>query len=259
MIEFVDVTHHYGARAVLHNVCLRVSRGQLVALMGPNGMGKSTLLGVAAGLLSPINGHVEINGIRRRSSVENEQVIRQQIAYLPDHPWLPKYLCGREFLYGVGRLYDIETTRLSEHIDRLLHLFELDAKGDSPINAYSNGQQKKIAICATLVAEAPVLLLDEPFTGGLDPSGILSLRRVLESLSEREDVTVLMATQVPELAEKLADRVAVLRAGELIAVDSPEALRKLTGCDGTLGDVLEQLIHPETSRRIDQYFHKGAT
>lgn len=254
MVNFISVTQHYGVRAVLHGVSLRVDSGQLVALMGSNGMGKSTLLRVAAGLLNPIKGHVEINGVRRRSSVANEQAIRRQVAYLPDHAWLPRNMTGREFLMGVGRLYDIGAQRLLDHIDRLLCLFDLIAKGDSPIRAYSNGQQKKVAICAMLVTEASVLLLDEPFTGGLDPSGILALRRVLEVLADRSDVTVLMATQVPELAEKLAHRVAVIRAGELIAYDTPKGLRDLTQCDGTLGEVLERMIHPETMNHIDQYF-----
>lgn len=254
MIDFINITHHYGVRAVLHSVNLRVERGQLVALMGPNGMGKSTLLRIAAGLLSPIRGHVEIGGLRRRSSVENEQVIRRSVAYLPDHVWLPGNVSGRDFLFNVGRLYDIEVAHLADHVSRLLHLFDLDAEGYSPIRSYSNGQQKKIAICATLVTEASVLLLDEPFTGGLDPSGIVALRRVLKSLADQDDVTVLMATQVPELAEKLAHRVAVVRSGELIAYDTPDGLRQSAGRDGSLGDVLETLIHPESSTRIDQYF-----
>ncbi len=254
MINIVEVTQHYGVRPVLRDVTLRIESGRLVALMGSNGSGKSTLLRVAAGLLSPLKGHVELNGLRRRSSVENEQAIRRRVAYLPDHPWLPKNMTGREFLAEVGHLYHIEIDRLGEHIDRLLRLFDLTAKGDSPIRVYSNGQQKKVAICATLVADASVLILDEPFTGGLDPSGILALRHVLEALAERSDVTVLMATQVPELAEKLAHRVAVLRAGELMAYETPDGLRSATQCDGPLGEVLDRMIHKETLDHIDEYF-----
>jgi ABC-2 type transport system ATP-binding protein len=254
VISFIGITQHYGVRAILRDIDLRVESGQLVALMGPNGMGKTTLLRVAAGLLNPIDGYVEINGLRRRSCVDNELTIRRQVAYLPDHPWLPMNMTGREFLAGVGRLYQVGVGRLIDHIDRLFTLFDLGDKGDSPIRAYSNGQQKKIAICAALVADASVLLLDEPFTGGLDPSGILALRRVLGALADRGDVTILMATQVPELAEKLAHRVAVLREGELIAYESPGGLREMAKCDGPLGEVLEHLTHPETLSRIETYF-----
>src|SRR5205807_8115708 len=98
---------------------------------------------------------VEVNGLRRRSSVEAELAIRKTAVYLPDHPWLPANRTGREFLLSVGRLYDLDDDRLMDHVDRLLGLFELADKGEGPIRSYSNGQQKKLAVCSALVTEAP--------------------------------------------------------------------------------------------------------
>jgi len=259
VINLTGVTHHYGVRPVLRDVTLHVKEGELVAVMGPNGMGKSTLLGVVAGVLCPLKGNVQIAGLARRSTVANECSIRQQVAYLPDHPWLPKNMTGREYLNAVGRLYDVDIERLMEHVVRLLSLFDLTAQADSPIRVYSNGQQKKIALCGTLATEARVLVLDEPFTGGLDPSAIMALRRVLERLASRKDVTVLMATQIPELAQALAHRVAVLRNGTIVAYDSVNALREQTQCSGSLGDILERMIHPESLERIDRYFERRST
>ncbi len=166
MIEVVGVTHHYGIRPVLRDVSIEVVPGELVALMGPNGMGKSTLLGVMAGTLSPQRGYVEIDGLRRKSSEADELAIRKKVVYMPDHPWLPASRTGREFLVAVGKLYEIEDFRLFDHVDRLLSLFDLTEKGDAPIASYSTGQQKKISLAAALVTEAPVMLLDEPFRGG---------------------------------------------------------------------------------------------
>jgi ABC-type multidrug transport system ATPase subunit len=257
MINVVGVTQHYGVRPVLRDIDMTINSGELVAVMGPNGMGKSTLLRVVAGTLAPQAGFVEIDGLRRRASADIEIEIRRKVAYLPDHPWLPRQSTGRDFLGAVGRLYNIEQLHLIDHIERLLALFDLDHKADSPIRDYSNGQQKKIAICSALLTDASVLILDEPFTGGLDPAGILALRRVLKRLAERKDVTVLMATQLPDVAESLADRVAVIRQGELAAFDSIEGLRKTTGCSGSLQDILEKLIHPETLKNIDRYFGNG--
>lgn len=254
MINVVDVTQHYGVRPVLRNVNLRVKAGELVGLMGPNGMGKTTLLGAIAGVLCPQKGFVEIDGVRRRSSPENELAIRRKIFYLPDHPWLPKNRTGREFLLTVGQLYEVEDDRLMDHVDRLLQLFDLNRQADSPIRSYSNGQQKKIAICAALVSDAPVMLLDEPFSGGLDPSALLALKSVLLRLAERADVTVVMATPVPEIVEGLAHRIAVLREGELVAYDTPDGLRELTGCSGPLQEALERLINPQTLENIERYF-----
>src|SRR5205823_8211134 len=115
-------------------------------------------------------------------SVEEELAIRRAAVYLPDRPWLPANRTGREFLLGVGRLYDIADERLMDHADRLLALFELADRADAPIRDYSSGQQKKVAICGALIADAPALLLDEPFSGGLDPSGLMALKRVLQRL-----------------------------------------------------------------------------
>jgi ABC-type multidrug transport system ATPase subunit len=143
MISVVDVTQHYGIRPVLRHINLLIPDGSLAAVIGPNGMGKSTLLGVIAGVLTPQHGHVEIEGLRRKSSIEAELEIRRKVVYLPDRPWLPKNRTGREFLLGVGRLYDIPVERLIDHAERLLQLFELDKLGDSPIRTYSAGQQKK--------------------------------------------------------------------------------------------------------------------
>jgi ABC-type multidrug transport system ATPase subunit len=256
MIQVVDVSHHYGLRPVLSHIDLDIPTGQLVTVMGPNGVGKSTLLSIVAGLLSPAKGHVLINGLRRRSSEAAELQIRRQTAFLADQPWLPEFVTAREWLLAVGQLYDIDADRLMDHIRRLLDLFQLTDRGDAPIRACSNGQKKKIAICGTLVTEAPVLVLDEPFTGGLDPSAILALQRVLKHLAETGKATILMASQIPETIEPLADRIAILSGTRLIAYDTLEGLRTRSGCMGSLPEVFEELVHPQTLEHIENYFSR---
>jgi ABC-2 type transport system ATP-binding protein len=254
MIVLSGVTQHYGVRPVLRGIDLRVERGELVVVLGPNGMGKSTLIGVMGGVLAPQRGYVEIDGLRRRRSVEEEVAIRRAAVYLPDRPWLPGNRTGREFLLGVGRLYDIDDERLMDHADRLLALFELADRADAAIRDYSSGQQKKVAICGALIAEASTLLLDEPFSGGLDPSGLLALKRVLQQLVRRRGATVVLTSPVPELVEEIADRIAILHHGAILAFDTLDGLRRATGCRGTLGQVLERLIYPETMRNLERYF-----
>lgn len=254
MIELHDVAQHYGVRPVLFGIDLRIERGEVVVVLGPNGMGKTTLLAVMAGVLSPQRGTVLIDGRRRRGSVEDELAIRKTAVYLPDQSWLPGNRTGREFLYAVGQLYDVEDLRLIDHIERLLVLFELSDQGDSPISSYSAGQRKKIALCSALVTEAPVLLLDEPFAGGLDPSGLMALKRVFQRHAQRKELTIVMTSPVPELVEEIATRIIILHHGRILAFDTLDGLQRLTGCRGPLGDVLERLIYPETSERLDQYF-----
>jgi len=253
MIEVVNLTQHYGVQPVLRGLNLQIQQGELVVVLGPNGMGKSTLLGAMGGVLSPQKGHVVIKGLQRRRSVDEELAIRRMTVYLPDRPWLPANRTGREFLLAVGRLYDVPEDRLFDHVKRLLELFELVDHGDQPIRSYSNGQQKKIAISSALVTDVPLLLLDEPFSGGLDPSGILALKHVLRWLVKDAGFTVVLTSPVPELVETIADRIVILHKGEVRAFDTLEGLRRLTDCRGPLGEVLERLIFPETMRHLEHY------
>jgi ABC-type multidrug transport system ATPase subunit len=256
MINVVDVSHHFGLRPVLSHINFRIPAGKSVTVMGPNGVGKTTLLSIIAGLIAPAKGWVEINGVCRRSTEDGELKIRKQMAFLPDHSWLPEFMTAREWLLAVGQLYDVDADQLVDHIQRLLDLFQLADKGDSPIRTCSNGQKKKISICGTLVTEAPVLVLDEPFTGGLDPSAILALRRVLQHFAERGDVTVVMASQIPELVEQLAQHILVLSGTSVVAYNSLAGLRAQTGCSGSLLEVFERLVHPETNEHIEKYFNR---
>lgn len=254
MIDLIDVNQHYGVRPVLKDVTMSVHTGELVVILGPNGMGKSTLLGVMGGVLTPQRGTVVIDKLVRRNSVEEELEIRRKAVYLPDRAWLPGNRTGREFLLGVGRLYDIPDARLLEHVPRLLELFELTKNADSPIRGYSAGQQKKVALCSALVAETPVLILDEPFSGGLDPSGLIALKRVLRHLVDRRRATVVLSSPVPELVEEIADRILILKDGAILALDTLDGLQRMTGTRGNLGQVLEHLIFPETTRNLEHYF-----
>lgn len=259
MIELIDVTQHYGIRPVLKRINLRIESGELTVIVGPNGMGKSTLLAVMAGVLQPQHGHAAIDGVRRRQSVEDELAMRRTVVYLPDQPWLPAMRTGREFLLSVGRLYDVGDDRLMDHVERLLSLFDLAEQADNPIRSYSAGQQKKIALCSALATDVPVLLLDEPFSGGVDPAGILALKRILRHKVKDQRIadqhgTVVLTSPVPEIVEEIADRIVILRDGEVLAADTLDGLRRLTGQSGSLGAILERLLHPDTAQKLKDYF-----
>ena len=254
MIRVENLTHHYGIRPVLSDISMEIRTGELVVLLGPNGMGKTTLLGCLAGVLNPHRGHVEFDGVRRRQSVDDERELRKRIVYLPDNAWLPAEMPGREFLIAVGRLYGHDELHLFDHADRLLRLFHLEDKGDRAMTRYSTGQRKKIALASALITEAPCLLLDEPFSGGLDPAGIAALKEVLKRLADDEQVTIVMTTPVPEIVGELAHRIAIIRDGALAHYDTPEALRLAAGDDVTLDDALHALLYPDHADEVSNYF-----
>ena len=253
MIRVKNVWFHYGIRPILKEINLEIEQGELVVLIGPNGMGKTTLLGCIGGVLMPQRGHVSFGGIKRRESIESERELRRQVVYLPDDTWLPLQSTGREFLIAVGQLYGIDEFRLFDHADRLLRLFQLTDKEDTTIRGYSTGQRKKIALASALITEAPYLLLDEPFSGGLDPAGILAMKKVLQHLSEDEKVTIVLTTPVPELVEELADRVAIIRDGKLVACDTPEALKVLAE-KPTFEEAIQLLTFPDALADVEAYF-----
>ncbi len=253
MIEVVDVVHHYGIRPVLRSINLRIEKGELIVIVGPNGMGKSTLMGILAGMITPVRGHMTIDGVRWRQSVQDELALRGRTVYLPDRSWLPGLRTGREFLHAVGRVYDIDAERIMDHANRLLDLFNLEDQADSPIRGYSSGQQKKIALCGALIPETPIAFLDEPFSGGLDPAGLLALKRVLQHRVREQGATIVLTSPVPELVEEIATRVVILKEGQVAAFDTVRALSQQAGVAG-LGNVLEQLLHAETAEKLATYF-----
>ena len=248
-----DYTAH-GVRPVLSDLDLDIDGPTVTAIVGPNGMGKTTLLSVMAGVLSPQQGTVEIDGLVRRSTAETELEIRRNVVFLPDRPWLPKHRTGREFLLSVGSIYGVPPDRMFDHADRLFRLFNLVTESDWPIRSYSNGQQKKLALASALITEAKTLILDEPFGGGLDPAGILALKQVLKRRNEEYGYLILISAPAPEMIEDLAEKFVVLRQGKVVAHESLSGLRQMTGIDGSLSDVLATLTSPETLENVENYF-----
>ena len=258
MIRIHKLSHHYAGKQVLVDINLDIPAGELIAVMGPNGAGKSTLLSAIAGLILPNEGYVEVNGKRRRASVEDEMAIRQQMAYLPANPWMLRHIKVRDWLYQYGNLYGVGHTRLTQHIESLIELFHLTEQADKPLQACSTGQQKKAALCGVLVTDAPILVLDEPFTGGLDPSAIRALERVIKHLADHKERTVVLASQIPDLVEAVADRVAIIHNQALAGMGTFAELREQAGCEGPLAEVFEGVTRAEESEdEIERYLQAG--
>lgn len=254
MIHVNDVFHHYGLRPTLEDISFTVESGRTLAIIGPNGTGKTTLLKLLAGLASPAEGTIEFNGRVRRSTVENEIAVRQETVFQPAELWFPSAVTGRQYVLAVAELWGVPIRRAFSHLEKLFTVFHLDEIADSNIAGYSSGQQKKISLCSALICEASILLLDEPFSGGLDPAGLTAMKQILKHLSERKDRTVILTSPVPELVEEVADDVLVLKEGRVLRHDSVAGLKTEFEVP-TLDLALRKLIFPETSNDLDEYLN----
>ncbi len=254
MINLEKVTQHYGVRPILKDINLTILENELVVVVGPNGMGKTTLLRVMAGVLTPQRGSVSLLGHLRKSSLEAELTIRRQSVFLPDDVWLPGDMTGREYLLRVAELYGIDSIWAMQHADKLLMLFQLVREGDWPMRSYSSGQKKKITLCSAVISQAKIMLMDEPFSGGLDPAGIFAMKRIIQRLHQSRSATIVLTTPVGELVEELAGRVLVIRDGEIAADGSVADLRRESMAAGPIEEVLEQLVHPQLMDDILGYF-----
>ncbi len=250
MIAFENVWHHHGMKPTLRGVSFEAEAGKLTCLMGENGVGKTTLLRIAAGVTPCVEGQVRIGGRVRRSTLEAEREIRREVAYLPAEAWLPGGNTAREFLHATGLLHAVPERRLMHHAEQLLRVFHLD--GDQQITGCSTGQQKKVALAGAFVSDAPVLLLDEPLSGGLDTSGMLAAVRILEHLARESGRTVLMAVPVAELVERFADRVVLLASEGVVAEGTPAELLAMADA-ASLSEAVASLLHPGRGDEMRAY------
>lgn len=232
MIDIKNLSKDYETVHALDNLSLHVNKGEFIGLIGPNGAGKTTLLKAIMGLVRPESGIITINGMFIR---EKPVKARQLTGYSPEPPVLYDYLTGYEYLHFTGRMRGMNTKNLVERIEFLLQEFALQDKATEIIADYSHGMRKKIAIAAALIAEPPLLLLDEP-TGGLDPEIIFTLKNMLSKLHE-QGTTIIFSSHILETVEKLCSRVVMIHKGKIIADDTMANLQQQTGKARTLEDI----------------------
>jgi len=230
MIQFQHVTRRYGNRVAVDDLHLNVAKGELLALLGHNGAGKTTSLKMLVGLLQPSEGGVTVGPY---TVVDSPREASSLIGYVPDQPYLYDKLSGREFLQFVADMYGLTATESREAIEREVERFQLDGFLDQLTESYSHGMRQRTVFAAALIHQPEVLVVDEPMVG-LDPQSIRLVKDLLRGYAERGK-TVLMSTHTLAVAEEIADRVAVMKASQLIFEGKVEQLRaQVSGAGGSL-------------------------
>lgn len=219
MIQVQNLTKKFGEFTAVNDLSFEVKEGETFALLGPNGSGKSTTLRCLVGLNTPTSGEIKINGL---DLFKDSRKAKKLFSYLPQRLSFPETLTARE----VMKFY-CELRKLSpQRIDELIHHPQFDFNGFShkPVGELSGGMSQRLGLAVACLPDAPILLLDEP-TVSLDPEGALSFREFLASL-KTEGKTIVFTSHVLADVERLADRVAILVGGKLVALESVEALRE---------------------------------
>lgn len=232
-IEHLSKSYRGGKRAV-KDLSIHVEKGDLYAFVGHNGAGKTTTLRCIAGVTDFDGGEIYVNG----RSVRRESIAcKAEMAYIPDNPDLYEYLTGIQYLNFIADVFQLPVGERTAAFEKYGDLFELTANLGDLISSYSHGMKQKLALIAALSHRPKLLLLDEPFVG-LDPLAALKLKQLMRAFCD-EGGAIFFSTHVLDVAEKLCNKVAIIREGELLASGSMAELTRGGSLEGLFMEVSE--------------------
>jgi ABC-2 type transport system ATP-binding protein len=243
VIQLANLTKRYGRLTAVDSLNLKVDAGEIFGFLGPNGAGKTTTIRIMMGILKPTTGHVALGGY----DVEREAEKAKALAgFIPDRPFIYEKLSGNEFLSFVGRLHHVKTADLHRRITELLEWLELTQWRDELVESYSHGMKQRLVVCAALIHEPRVLIIDEPMVG-MDPKGSRTLKDLFRSLAEK-GATIFLSTHSISVAEEICHRIGIIQKGRLIACgEMAELYRQAKAQTGNLESVFLELTREQAA------------
>lgn len=232
MLRIEHLTKTYGVKKAVDDLSLHIAPGEIYGFIGHNGAGKTTTIKSCCGILQFDAGEIYIDGI---SIKDNPIACKRHLAYIPDNPDLYEFMTGIQFLNFVADIFGVSAADRKESIHRYADMLELTNDLAQPISAYSHGMKQKLAIISALIHEPKLIIMDEPFVG-LDPKASHLLKGLMRQLCNAGGA-IFFSTHVLEVAEKLCDKVAIIKDGRLIVSGKTDDVRG----DASLEDVFLEL------------------
>lgn len=232
MLRIENLTKVYGEKKAVDHLTLHIQPGEIYGFIGHNGAGKTTTIRSCCGILQFDEGEIYIDGI----SIKKDPIAcKRKLAYIPDNPDLYEFMTGIQFLNFVADIFGVSAGDRQERIRRYADMFELTDDLAQPISAYSHGMKQKLAVISALLHDPRLIIMDEPFVG-LDPKATHLLKTVMRELCS-SGTAIFFSTHVLEVAEKLCDKVAIIKGGKLIKSGTMEEVKG----DTSLEDVFLEL------------------
>ena len=212
MIEIKNVSKTYnGTKKTLENITFNVNDGEIFAFIGHNGAGKTTMIKLIVGILDFESGEILING----KSIKGSPIeCKKDIAYVPDNPDLYENMKAIDFINFICDMYNTPLITRKENIAKYSKMFEIENNLNDDISSFSHGMKQKVALISALAHNPKVLIMDEPFVG-LDPKAVYDMKELMKQMA-KEGKTVLFSTHILDVAEKLCDRVAIIKNGKIV-------------------------------------------
>ncbi len=241
-----DLTKNFGNLVAVNRINLNIPYGKTYGLLGPNGAGKTTTVRILNAIISKSSGRASVGGY---DIVTESQKVKMICGFLPESPGLYSKLTAKEFLEFIGELYYLPKEVISNRINELIELFNLEGRENDLLESYSRGMKQKVCLCAALIQDPEILFLDEP-TSNLDPAAARMVKDLISQLSKKADKTIFICTHLLDTAEELCDIIGIIVDGEIKAEgttkeiiesvgakDLEDAYLKITGASH-IGDLL---------------------
>lgn len=220
MLEIKNLTKTYGEKKAVDSLSLHIAPGEIYGFIGHNGAGKTTTLKAVAGILQFDEGEIKVGGV---SVKDDPLACKKMLAYIPDNPDIYEFMTGIKYLNFIADIFGVGAKEREERIRKYADLFELTKDLAEPVSAYSHGMKQKLAIISAWLHEPKLIIMDEPFVG-LDPKAAHILKGMMREFCDRGNA-IFFSTHVLEVAEKLCDKVAIIKGGRLIRSGTMEEVR----------------------------------